>query len=311
MYGADGKTPELRPASIKGVMRFWWRAINGDSDIERLKEAENRIFGSTKNRSLVTIRVNPPKIKDENIIKIGKISKMSYLWYPFYLNGAENKKSCIVNLKFKVILSSYDKNALKEASYSFILLSLFGGLGSRSRRGGGSFFIDKIDKEEYNKLLPKNSNRLQLSNHLFKTFNFIKKYFREKYTSKQLTTQYSNLSNLNFALSYNTFDSWENTLEDIEKKYKKFRDDENILDNVSFGLPLKSEHIEIFTNPKIDRRASSMIIKILQVQNNYYWFVLKLGGEFLPSDTKIGLQIDDINENFYEQIVDDFLGNLR
>ena len=30
MYGADGKTPELRPASVKGVMRFWWRAINGN-----------------------------------------------------------------------------------------------------------------------------------------------------------------------------------------------------------------------------------------------------------------------------------------
>ncbi len=25
---ADGKTPELRPPSIKGLMRFWWRAMN-------------------------------------------------------------------------------------------------------------------------------------------------------------------------------------------------------------------------------------------------------------------------------------------
>ncbi len=26
LAGADGQTPELRPPSIKGMMRFWWRA---------------------------------------------------------------------------------------------------------------------------------------------------------------------------------------------------------------------------------------------------------------------------------------------
>ena len=34
MYEADGITPELRPASIKGVMRFWWRAINGNLSLD-------------------------------------------------------------------------------------------------------------------------------------------------------------------------------------------------------------------------------------------------------------------------------------
>ncbi|OPX29474.1 MAG: type III-B CRISPR module RAMP protein Cmr1 [Candidatus Omnitrophica bacterium 4484_171] len=29
LAGADGRTPELRPPSIKGAMRFWWRAMNG------------------------------------------------------------------------------------------------------------------------------------------------------------------------------------------------------------------------------------------------------------------------------------------
>ncbi|SHO81241.1 CRISPR-associated RAMP Cmr1 [hydrothermal vent metagenome] len=38
MYGADATIPELRPASIKGVMRFWWRAIHGDLKLDELKE---------------------------------------------------------------------------------------------------------------------------------------------------------------------------------------------------------------------------------------------------------------------------------
>ena len=55
MYGADGSTPELRPASIKGVLRFWWRAIHGDLSLKELHEKEGEIFGSTDKRSKVII----------------------------------------------------------------------------------------------------------------------------------------------------------------------------------------------------------------------------------------------------------------
>ncbi len=37
LAGADGKTPELRPPSIKGLMRFWWRAMNGHLPLNNLK----------------------------------------------------------------------------------------------------------------------------------------------------------------------------------------------------------------------------------------------------------------------------------
>ncbi len=40
--GADGKTPELRSPSIKGAMRFWYRAIDAD-----YVKNEPKTFGST------------------------------------------------------------------------------------------------------------------------------------------------------------------------------------------------------------------------------------------------------------------------
>jgi len=46
LAGADGKTPELRAPSIKGAVRFWWRAMNGCLSIKDLKEKESEIFGS-------------------------------------------------------------------------------------------------------------------------------------------------------------------------------------------------------------------------------------------------------------------------
>ena len=72
MYGADGKTPELRPASIKGVMRFWWRAIHGHLKLKDLKEQEGEIFGDTDKKSSFSIKISkykgiPQKFKIEFI----------------------------------------------------------------------------------------------------------------------------------------------------------------------------------------------------------------------------------------------------
>ncbi len=47
MAGADGKIPELRPSEFKGMMRFWWRAVKAEDDIEKLKKEEAKIFGGT------------------------------------------------------------------------------------------------------------------------------------------------------------------------------------------------------------------------------------------------------------------------
>jgi len=59
LAGADGKTPELRAPSIKGALRFWWRAMNGNKSIEKLKIEEANIFGGTETvqgKSKVIIR---------------------------------------------------------------------------------------------------------------------------------------------------------------------------------------------------------------------------------------------------------------
>jgi len=68
MYGADGKTPELRPASIKGVMRFWWRAINGDLPLDDLKKQEDEIFGNTEKKSSFSIKIKNYRFQDNKIL---------------------------------------------------------------------------------------------------------------------------------------------------------------------------------------------------------------------------------------------------
>ena len=74
LTGADGRTPELRPPSIKGAMRFWWRAMNGHLPLDKLKEEESKIFGAS-NRKIGRSRV---VIKNQDIPRDEKYEYLPY-----------------------------------------------------------------------------------------------------------------------------------------------------------------------------------------------------------------------------------------
>ena len=60
LFGADGQTPELRPPSIKGTLRFWWRTMYGEFKQNDLMEKEADIFGGIgkgKGKSKFSVRV--------------------------------------------------------------------------------------------------------------------------------------------------------------------------------------------------------------------------------------------------------------
>ncbi len=134
---SDSKKSELRVPSIKGVLRFWWRALNAHLSLDNLREQEAEIFGDAGDRygkSKVQIKIS------NTIIYNGKNKE----------NPVPHKK---VNFAFpcfapgeKFSLKIYGN---KKVFDLFELLSILGGLGKRSRRGFGSFTINKINGEEY------------------------------------------------------------------------------------------------------------------------------------------------------------------
>ena len=65
MRGADQTKAEIRAPSIKGLMRWWFRALAGSyfgDDISGLRKAEEFVFGSTGRRSRIIIEVDSPKL---------------------------------------------------------------------------------------------------------------------------------------------------------------------------------------------------------------------------------------------------------
>jgi CRISPR-associated protein Cmr1 len=135
MHGADGSSAELRPASIKGVLRFWWRAIHGNlKTIKELHDEESKIFGSTEGRSSFTLRV------------IHKLSTAKPKINPLPHKNVFTVNGYQANQTFKVTISGKNLEPIKNL---FILATTLGGFGQRSRRGFGSVKITKIDDTDF------------------------------------------------------------------------------------------------------------------------------------------------------------------
>lgn len=329
LSGADGKTPELRPPSIKAAMRFWWRAINADKTISDFRKEEAEIFGGsgeTGGRSKFSIKTKlinkeirdslREKVWDEknNSIK-PSFEGLGYLLYSTFMQ-ADNKKPYFGNLKFSLEISSSSSRELVKAVNSLWFLVTFGALGSRSRRGAGNFRIVKIidEKNLINSLTfsPHAEDKDALKNILEMD---IKKISKKPST---ISNEFSNLSNARaFILDYEN--SWEECLELLGKNYKNFRTKRQpdystvkdylqtgtittLIEKAEMGLPLsykyrslngKSALIE-GSNKERQRSASPIIFKIIasELSNKIIYFpiVLIYYRDLLPTTDKIKIK---------------------
>lgn len=144
LNGALGNDPELRPPAIKASMRYWWRAIHGHlciKNLDDLRNKEDKIFGSTKNRSSILIKVFHPI--EEEIYTTTKL-------LPHRVDNNFSANGIGKGVEFKVRLSILKNEISNEALKNlFLLTTIIGGLGKRSRRGFGALIVTKIDNKPY------------------------------------------------------------------------------------------------------------------------------------------------------------------
>lgn len=167
LSGTNQESVELRAASLRGVMRYWYRAVLGAQgllDLPTLKQRESAIFGNTDAGSPVSVRIvpvtfpsasirNPENLKDwKGTDKHGTPTK--YLWYSTRLGD-----NCRVYLEpgttFHIVFTAIAKGdsertskariAFAETIKAFWLVVHLGSLGTRARRAAGSFDAQLID----------------------------------------------------------------------------------------------------------------------------------------------------------------------
>lgn len=281
LAGADGTTPELRAPSIKGALRFWWRAMNGHLPLAELQKRETEIFGGTsvdsRQRSKVIIRVECDKFESSYKMPVynintydGKYRNINVLYYLAY-GHTEYKKidgrgQTVLShpfippkTKFKIVLRM--PNDIKdEIVQSFIAISQFSGIGSKSRNGFGCFGISQILGNE-NKRIEKPTISL--------------KPFAERelasFTSFSKTTElYETVEDID---DWEGYDNWHTALGAIGASYQGSRES---LDNphhtyfnrlyIAQPIEVKGEKIPNF----LGRHSKSLFMNVQKMKNGKF-----------------------------------------
>jgi CRISPR-associated protein Cmr1 len=154
---AGQRVAEIRAPSIRGALRFWFRALTGgvvgDANLQRLRELEAGVFGDTNQASSLVIRTR----------SVGRsqpfLSSLEGLSYLFFSVKMRQKRECLpVGLQFPLTMIARPTPRDATAAFSpdqvmvlglcsLWLLTNLGGLGARTRRGAGSLRIVRADDE--------------------------------------------------------------------------------------------------------------------------------------------------------------------
>jgi CRISPR-associated protein Cmr1 len=167
---------ELRAPSIKGALRFWWRALawgrlGGDLDklLGKLRRKEQEVFGAAGDdrgalgQSTFSLRArwfSEPPIAQDGLTS-GKPG-LSYLGYGVLNRGRGNPpRPCFEPTgSFELSLQSLKRSRVASAEPAesetglcptlldaLKLFGLLGGLGGRSRRGWGSLTLTEVEAD--------------------------------------------------------------------------------------------------------------------------------------------------------------------
>ncbi len=166
----DAENP-VRAASVRGHLRFWWRATVGAEydSIKALFEAEERLWGSAEQYGKVALRVveqtsgeskKPSElVPDRGTARTGPMER--FFLHPFNPNQSEGlaEASGLLSVEFTLELdvsrlSPEEKEQLKTTLRAWLA---FGGVGARTRRGLGA--LEALS--DVSDCLPANPNQLK------------------------------------------------------------------------------------------------------------------------------------------------------
>lgn len=195
---AEQKASGVAPASVKGALRFWWRALNwgriknGSKDdaaaLRMLHKEEGDLFGSVgttvNNRQvggqgrfiLRVIQQNNPKW---NSIPQNS-SGIKYLLGQglYHFRNGLLREAILGDIRVECVLQSkISDEQINQLCNALLALGMLGGLGSRSRKGFGSLSIRSLQSSGKDVVIPKNKTEYG---------SLLQKWGKEFSTNKEL-----------------------------------------------------------------------------------------------------------------------------
>ncbi len=237
MGGADPRgEPELRAASIRGAMRFWFRVIAGavTSDPREVYKLESEVFGNTEKRSKVVVKVEPKNVmliekgyKVEKLILSASIERAHNLnflayWANMGLTEYGGREAGFIwsrhafkpGTTFGVEISSTSAEIHKLVSLIFQIAVQLGGFGARWRHGFGSCKIQDTNKS-WKSLIDESIQQIS---------SFAKRFGIAREKNSEDPPLFATLKDAEiFEGRVTTSQNWEDVLTWIGLKYREFR----------------------------------------------------------------------------------------
>lgn len=181
---AEQKASGISPASVKGALRFWWRALrwgqirstvqSDTAALQRLHQEEGQLFGTSAdngNAAQFTLQVisdnkpavltHPPQVGIQYLLGQGL----------YHFSNGYLRPALAADTTIRIVLSRNPKSEKQnQADYdalgeqlvqALLALGLLGGLGSRARKGFGSLSIESLTHGKDVVAIPQNVDELK------------------------------------------------------------------------------------------------------------------------------------------------------
>lgn len=334
--GSDPRgVPELRPPAFRGALRYWLRALLGGlhgGDIATVQQMEGTVFGrasdETGSASAIILRMANPQMKQQSYSQFKRKSGLAYLLFAARGTNSEKERSGLVG-KFNLQLStrpgvSKAQEVFQRAYAALWLLTRLGGVGTRSRRGIGSFQVVQAGGDLITSLpLTVEATTPQaLVQELEQGIRTIRGLIGPNLASLPLRTSPPDFDLLHPDVCHiwvvdQTFPSGEDALNRIGEVYQAFRnrrqpDKQMIKERIvnrskkpfsepiqraAFGLPIPFFYKDVqngtasLEGDGYDRRASPLWMSVVKLANDQYAIVFTwFQAEFSPSDAGLILK---------------------
>lgn len=299
--GADQNgEAEVRSFSIRGCLRWFFRALDGRCDLA----TEGKVFGGPGGdeegqASPFVVRVEGDIFGNEvydHLLnpKRGKQDGACYLGYSLYL-GENIRKALPPGSQFSVKLSPRwampGPQVCRAWLSSLWLFGHLGGLGSRMRRGFGTVALEKLEIEGWDEKAKLPLPNLETTKEAWREkfnegYNIITKWFpkrRSEDSDQPVLTQPLEI------LIGPACRDWLSALRHIGTLMRTFRHTgKKYPRNAAFGLPLLSSTFKdeiVPARDEFNRAPSRLWIRVLELGDKSYPMVWLLKGNLLPKGT--------------------------
>lgn len=329
--GADPRgEPELRVPSFRGALRFWFRALLGGvlgNDTQVILTKESGVFGSTESASPVAIRLRANKLVTQSFSELAQKPGVAYLFFSARHTKKEpERKAFVPRQSFE--LSILYQSEIKPVYASLWLFSHLGGLGSRSRRGGGNLQVLRSEPAEtISEGLPTLAVGAKTPEELQKELAQGLKLLREwaaKSFNGSVDPRFDGLPSFvvlhpdycRIWVVNKTFDSWDEALDTWGREMQSFRkrcglDYKKVKDAVegksegmqqieraAFGLPIVFYYPSLKLSATLqgsehDRRASPLAIRLIKLagaKEKYALVIMHFINPLLPFGENLKLR---------------------